>query len=117
VSFNWDMSILIASIGPTDPLWILTACAVILSAVLALGALIPAVIGHLRSAVLVAAPAIIAGVLTTLLLVFFHFRSSDGTHGGFVRVWALVAGIPLAVSVSAILLAWFRSCKKESLVK
>ena len=109
------MSIL-ASIGPTDPLWILTACAVILSAVLALGALIPALLGHLRSAVLVAAPAIVAGILTTLLLVSFYFRSQEGTHdaGGFVRVWALVAGIPLAVSVSAILLAWIRRRKKES---
>jgi hypothetical protein len=113
------MSIVVASIDPPESLWILTACAVILSAVLALGSLIPAALGHLRSAILVAAPASIAGVLTTVLLVYFFFISLDGTPdvGGFIRVWALIAGIPLAVSCFAIFLAWLRSGKKESLVK
>jgi hypothetical protein len=109
----------VASIDPPLGLWTLTACAVILSALLALGALIPAILGHFRSAVLVAAPAFIAGILTTVLLVYFFLISLDGTpdFGGFIVAWALVAGIPMSVSVSAILLAWFRSCKKESLVK
>ena len=113
------MRFLVASIGPTDPLWVLTMCAVVISAVLALGALIPAALGHFRSAILVAAPAFVAAIFTTGILVFFCFISLDRTldAGDFVRVWTFIVGIPLSVSVFAVLLAWLRSCKKERLIK
>jgi len=106
------MSILVATIEPPVGLLTLTASAVILSALLALGALIPAALGYLRSCVLVAAAALVAGVLTTVLLVYFFSLDGSPDSGGFILAWALVAGIPMSVSVSAILLARFRNCKK-----
>ena len=115
---NCYMSVLLANIGGPDPLWVLTAAAVILSAVLALGALIPAVLGHLRSTLLVAAPASIAGLSTTVLLTYFFSSSPDGAHrfGDFIRGWVIWAGIPLATSFLAISLAWLRSRTKKRLI-
>ena len=117
VLLNCDMNILIASIGGPGALWILTTCIAILSGSLALGALLPAALGHLRSAVLVTALASIAGLFTTVLLGYSLFISSDGTghFGNFVREWTILAGLSLAVSLFAVLLAWLRGRAKERL--
>ena len=103
---------LLANIDPISPLYYLTAAAVVISALLAIGALVPAVLGHFRSAVFVTVPVfVLAGFTTDMFFVVL------GGSPGFMRAWALLVGIPLAVSSFALLVAWLRSRKQRSSAK
>jgi hypothetical protein len=109
---------LLANIGP-DPIndlyFPLTAGAVVISALLAIGALIPAVRGHFRSTVFVTAPVFVLASFTTDMF-FVKLDGLVGSAGSpsFFRAWALLVGIPVAVSSFALLVAWLRIRKQRS---
>jgi hypothetical protein len=109
---------LLANIGP-DPIidlyFPLTAGAVVISALLSIGALIPAVHGHFRSAVFVTAPVfVMAAFATDMFFVKLDGSLFPAGSPRSIRAWALLVGIPVVVSSFALLVAWLRSRKQRS---
>ena len=106
--------ILADSIGP-GLFWIVILLGGIGCTVIAFVAIFPAALGRLRPALLMAAPAFAFSILTTGILVYFFYFTSDATPlspddvaentKSFWQVWIFVSGIPLALSLFALLLA------------
>jgi hypothetical protein len=111
-------AILADSIGP-GLFWIVILLAGIGCTVVALAALVPAALGRLRPAILMAAPAFAFSILTTIILVYFFCFAPDAPQPDpedaaddakmFWQVWILFSGIPLALSLFVMLLALIRS--------
>lgn len=107
-------SILADSIGP-GLFWIVILLGGIGCTVIAFVAIFPAARGRLRPAVIMAAPAFAFSVLTTGILVYFFYFTSDAAPPSpddvaentksFWQVWTFFSGIPLALSLFAMLLA------------
>jgi hypothetical protein len=108
-------AILADSIGP-GLFWILIFLVGIGCTVVAFAAIFPAVVGRVRPAMLMAVPALVFGILTTLVLIYFWCFAPDTPHPGtphdaveetkrFWQTWASVSGIPMALSLFVMLLA------------
>ena len=107
-------AILADSIGP-GLFWIVMLLGGIGCTVIAFVAIFAAALGRLRPAILMAAPAFAFSVLITGILVYFFYFTSDSTPPSpddaaentksFWQVWMFFSGIPLALSLFAVLLA------------
>lgn len=108
-------AILADTIGP-GLLWILILLAGIGCTVIAFAAIFPAALGRVRPAMLMALPAFVFGILTTIILVYFWRFAPDTPHPdsaldaaedakSFRQTWTFFSGIPLALSLFVMLLA------------
>jgi hypothetical protein len=107
--------ILADSIGP-GLFWIFILLVDIGCTVVAVAAIFPAALGRLRPAILMAMPAFIFSILTTIVLVYFFRFAPDAPHAetpedaaenlhSFKQVWTFFSGIPMGLSVFVMLLA------------
>jgi TRAP-type C4-dicarboxylate transport system permease small subunit len=82
------------------------------ASLLALGALVPASRGNRSLTVLLVAPAIIVVLLTTCWLGYGYAQTESSVHeevmDNFVKPWFLMASLPLATSVVASMVLWFK---------
>jgi hypothetical protein len=85
--------------------------------VVALPAILPAIRGHLRLSILMAAPAFVYGVLITFYLVYDAFLAShpslDADVFNVLQIWMFYCGIPLTLSSLALLTAVVCSQRKK----
>jgi len=118
--------ILADSIGP-GLFWILILFGGICCTVVSFAAIFPAALGRLRPAFLMAAPAFAFSILTTIILVYFFYFAPDTPRStpddaaentkSFRQVWIFFSGIPMALSLFAMLLALVCSLIRKRFAK
>ena len=95
----------------------LIICGSLATAVLALCALGPASRGNRKLAFILAAPALVFGLLTTFYLLYGYVR--DGLHdpdsdlSDFMAPWACMAGPALLTGFAATLVLWLKKAKPK----
>ncbi len=114
------MNVMLAdSIGP-GLLWIVILLAGIGCTGITFAGIFPAALGRIRLAIALAAPAFFFSIVTTVILIYFFRFAPDSTPAEtpsdgaqdlkfFWQVWIFFSGIPLALSLFVVLLAFVRN--------
>lgn len=111
------MNVMLADSIDGGILAMLLVCGNLVTAVLALCALVPASHGNRTMTFTLAAPAFVCGLLITLYLIYGYVR--DGLHdpdcdlSDFMIPWAVMAGPALVTSLFAAFVLWRKQAKPK----